>query len=63
MQRRHKFLWMKGKAEWDYNQDGRFNKPKIQKNEKLICSKRKRRYFKNEMIKEIKNYEKEMRTS
>ena len=48
MQRRHKFLWMKGTAEWDYTQYCRFKKPKIQKNEKIICRKMKRRYFKNQ---------------
>ena len=59
MQRRHKFLWMKGTAEWDYTQDGRFKKPKIQKNEKIICRKRKRRYFKNKTNKEIEDFFKE----
>lgn len=36
---------MKGIAEWDYTQDSRFKKPKIQKNEKIICRKRNRRFF------------------
>ena len=38
MQRRHKFIWMKGWEQINYTQDGRFDKPKIQKNEKTYFS-------------------------
>ena len=50
---------MKGIAEWDYTQEGRFKKTKIQKKEKIICRKRKRRYFKNKTNKAIEDFFKE----
>lgn len=59
MQRRHKFIWMKGWEQINYTQDGRFDKPKIQKNEKIICRKKKRRYFKKLTFKDIDDYHKE----
>jgi len=57
IQRRHKFLWIKGWAWCDYTGDGRFDKAKFNKNEKTQCGKMKRRYFKNLTNKDIKDYE------
>ena len=36
MQRRHKYLWMRGKCEWDFTQDGRFDKIMIPRKERKI---------------------------
>lgn len=33
MQRRHKYLWMRGKCEWDFTQDSRFDKIMIPRKE------------------------------
>lgn len=57
MQRKHRFLWIKGWAWCDYTYDGAFKKPKIKKNEKVMCRKIKRRYFKNLTQKEINSFE------
>lgn len=57
MQRKHKYLWIKGTAWWDYTYDGVLEKPKIKKNEKVQCRKQKRRYFKNLAQKEVQLYD------
>lgn len=46
MKRSYKYYWMKGLAIWDYNQDGRFKDPKLQKNDKRHARKRQRKLFK-----------------
>ena len=57
MQRRHKFLWIKGWQWCNFTNDCMFEKAKINKNEKVICRKQKRRYFKNLTDKDIKDYD------
>ena len=59
MERRHKFLWLRGTQWWDYTYDGAYETPLIKKNEKVQCRKMKRRYFKNITEKEIKAYERD----
>lgn len=56
MQRRHKYLWMRGKCEWDFTQDGRFDKVMIPRKERKIYKKVKRNYFKRIAKKEISEY-------
>lgn len=56
MQRRHKYLWMRGKCEWDFTQDGRFDKVMIPRKERKIYKKVKRNYFKRIARKEILEY-------
>lgn len=56
MQRRHKYLWMKGTATWDFNQDGKFKEVMIPKKHKKVYRKVKRNYFKKLTKKEIQEY-------
>lgn len=56
MQRRHKYLWMKGTATWDFNQDGKFKEVMIPKKHKKVYRKVKRNYFKKLAKKEIQEY-------
>ena len=57
VQRKHKFLWIKGTQWYNFTCDGMFEKVKLNKNEKLECGKQKRRYFKGLTRKDIKDYQ------